>query len=258
MSKVSVVIIAKNEELKIRDCLESVKGWSDDIIVADDCSSDKTLEIAQEYTNRIYTKKMEVEGIYRNWAHSLAAYNWILLLDADERMTNELKKEIDNVLKNNPKFNGYDIPRKNYIGKYWVRYGGWYPSSQLKLFRKDKFKFEEAEIHMRAFMEGETGHLKGDIVHYSYNDFGDFLNKLNRQTTLEAKKWIRTKRKMSLFRAAWRTADRFFRSYLYKKAYKDGFMGFMVAFFSSLYQIVSYAKFRQMKLGQNECLKLYS
>jgi len=245
---VSVVIITKNEEDRIRECLDSVKGWADEIIVVDDESSDRTPEIVREYTDKIFTRKMDNEGRHRNWAYAKASNVWVLSLDADERLTEELKKEIGEIL---PKaeFDGYAIPRRNFVGDYWVKHGGQYPSAQLRLFKRDKFKYEEVNVHPRAFMEGQSGLLKGDMIHKSYRNFAHFLAKLNGQTTLEAQKWFETNRKMSFGKALWRTFDRFPRTYFRKKGYKDGFIGFMVAFFASLYQIISYAKFWEMQQG---------
>src|SRR3989338_6137165 len=114
---------------------------------------------------------------------------------------------------------------------------------------KSRFKYEEVEVHPKVFLDGETGHLTKDIVHKGYPYFEHFLGSLNRQTTLEARKWIQTGRNMSLGRAIWRTMDRFPRSYIRKKGYKDGFIWFMIAFFASLYQIMSYAKYWQMTKG---------
>lgn len=248
MIPLSVVVLTKNEERNIKDCLESVYGWADEIIVVDDESSDKTIEIAKTYTDKIFNKKMVIEGEQRNWAYQKAKNQWVLSLDADERILPELRKEISDLFENKRfEFDAYTIPRRNFIGSYWVKYGGWYPSAQLRLFKKDKFKYEEVEVHPRAFLEGPCGHLKSDMLHFSYRDFEDFLAKLNRQTTQEATKWFRTNRKMSFGRALWRTHDRFWRTFLSKKSYKDGFIGFMIAIFASLYQVVSYAKFRQMK-----------
>ena len=242
----SVVILTKNEENNIRACIDSVKGWADEIIIVDDFSSDDTVKIAETMADKVLLKKMEIEGIHRNWAYAQARNNWVLSLDADERMSVEIKEEIQSMILHNPQYSAYTIPRRNYIGTYWVKGGGWYPSAQMKLFRKDKFRFEEVEVHPRAFLDGSCGHLKGDMIHYSYKGYEDFLNKINKQTTLEAKKWVRTGRKMSLGVALWRAIDRFFRRFIGKKGWKDGFIGFMVAFFDTLYQIVSYAKYRQM------------
>lgn len=243
---VSVVVIAKNEENNIADCLGSCFGWADEIILIDDESTDKTKEIAVKFADKVITKKMLVEGTHRNWAYAQASNVWVLSLDADETVTPELKQEITQAVKND-KFAAYSIPLRNYISNYWVRYGGWYPAAKVRLFRKDKFKYEEVEVHPRVFIEGECGHLKSDIIHKGYPDLEHFLSSINRQSTLEAVKWINTGRKMSLGRALWRTIDRFFRRYLGKKGRKDGLYGFMIAYFDSLYQIVSYAKYREMQ-----------
>lgn len=246
MVSLSVVVLTKNEEKNITACLESVHGWADEIIVVDDESLDKTREIASKYASKILVRTMDVEGRHRNFAYAQAKNEWVLSLDADERVTGELKEEISNVLSKEAPCNGFTIQRRNYIGDYWVRYGGWYPSPQLKLFRKDKFRYEEVGVHPRAFMDDPCGHLKSDIIHYSYKSIEDFLNKLNNQTTREAQKWFNQNKPMRLGRFLWRTYDRFFRTYLGKKGYKDGFIGFVVAYFAGLYQFLSYLKYREI------------
>ena len=243
----SVVVIAKNEENNIVECLSSVHGWADEIIVVDDESTDQTVELAEKYVDKVFHRKMDNEGKHRNWAYAQAKNDWVLSLDADERITRELRDEISEILRENKTYHAFTIPRRNYLGDYWVKFGGQYPAAQLRLFLKDCFKYEEVEVHPRVFLDGETGHLTKDMIHYSYRDFSHFLSKLNGQTTLEAKKWVQTDRGMSFGRAVRRTVDRFFRTYLRKKAYKDGFIGFMVGFFASLYQIISYAKYWEMK-----------
>ena len=244
---ISVVIITKNEEINLPSCLESLKGWADEIVIVDDESNDGTLSIAAQYTDRIFTRKMDIEGKHRNWAYAQAKNEWVLSFDADERTTEELKNEIDEILSSDHGKQAFTIPRRNYVGDYWVKHGGQYPSAQLRLFLKDKFKYEEAEVHPRAFLDGEVGHLSSDMIHKSYRNFEHFLAKLNGQTTLEARKWFRTGREVSMKKALWRTFDRFPRQYFRKKGHKDGFVGFMFAFFASLYQIMSYAKYWELK-----------
>jgi len=253
--KLSVVILTKNESSRIHRCLDSIKGWADEIIVIDDNSIDKTRQIAAEMGARVIQKKMEVEGKHRNWAYAQAKHEWVLSLDADEVLTPELKEEIERVLKSNTSYNGFTIPRKNFIGDYWLKWGGFYPSSQLKLFKKSKFRWEEVEVHPRAFLEGECGHLTKDLLHYTYRNFSDFLAKLNNQTTLEAQKWFNVYKenprkasyKMNLGHTLWRTIDRFIRTFLVKKGYRDGFIGFMVAIFAGFYQLLSYAKYWEIR-----------
>lgn len=247
----SVVILTKNEKDNIRACIDSVKGWADEIIVVDDFSSDDTVTIAEALADKVLLKKMEVEGTHRNWAYAQARNSWVLSLDADEKVTPELQKEISKILPQT-QHACFSVPLRNFIGDYWVRYGGWYPAGKVRLFRKEKFKYEDVVVHPRVAIEGTCGHLTKDIIHKGYPDFEHFLASLNRQTTLEAKKWITTNRKMGGGRITWRAIDRFFRRFIGKKGWKDGFIGFMVAFFDTLYQIMSYAKYRQMLLEKNK------
>ncbi len=242
----SVVVITKNEELNIGPCLSSVHNWADEIIIVDDESTDKTVEIAEKYADKVFHRRMDNEGTHRNWSYAQAKNEWVLSLDADEYASEELKEEISAVLPNT-KFHTFSIPLRNYIGKYWVQHSGWYPAGKLRMFMKSRFKYEEVQVHPRVFIDGETGHLTKDIVHKGYPDFEHFLASLNRQTTLEAQKWIDTGRHMSLGHAIWRTMDRFPRSFLRKKGFKDGFIGFMIGFFASLYQVMSYAKYWELK-----------
>ncbi len=247
----SVVVLTKNEEARIAQCLDSAR-WADEIIVVDDESTDKTVEIVKRYTDKIFVRPMDIEGRHRNWAYAKAKNTWVFSLDADEIITPELQDEIKRVLESGRKENGFTVPRRNYIGDYWVKYGGWYPSPQLKLFKRDKFRYEEVAVHPRAFMDDPCGHLGSDLIHYSYRNLEDFLGKLNNQTTREAKKWFQQNKPMRLGRFIWRSFDRFTRTYIGRKGYKDGFIGFTVAFFAGFYQIMSYLKYKELVMHKEE------
>ncbi|MCG3175937.1 MAG: hypothetical protein MOGMAGMI_00874 [Candidatus Omnitrophica bacterium] len=247
---ISVVVITKNEAGRLRPCLESV-AWADEIIVVDDHSTDATVAVAREYTPRVYERRMDIEGKHRNYAYALASNEWVLSLDADERVTPELAREIAELFSGKPDCNGYAIPRRNHIGDYWARYGGMYPSAQLRLFRKDKFKYDElAEVHPQAYMPDPRGQLKSDILHYTYRDFTDAIAKLDRQTDLEALKWYRERRKVGAFSALRKSVDRFWKAYYGKKGYKDGVIGLFLAVNAGMYQFLSFAKYWEMKRGQ--------
>lgn len=254
----SVVVLTKNEELRIAKCLDSVQ-WADELIIVDDESTDKTVEVARRFTDKILFRKMDIEGRHRNWAYGQAKNEWVLSLDSDEIVTPELRDQISRVLAVNPQEAGFTIPRKNFIGDYWVRFGGWYPSPQLRLFRKNKFRYEEVQVHPRAFLDGVCGHLRADILHYSYKNFEDFWAKLNRQTTWEAQKWFAQGKPMTLGKFIWRAYDRFMRTYFGRGGYKDGFIGFVVAFNAGLYQIFSYLKYQEIvknsKKNENSILR---
>lgn len=241
----SVVICAKNEERFIAETISSVIDWVDEVIVVDDESTDKTADICKKLGARVLSRKMDIEGVHRNWAYGQARNRWVLSLDADEKVTPELQPQIEAALKSDA-FVCYDVPLRNYIGSYWVRYGGWYPAYKSRMFIKDKFTYEEVGVHPRVFVQGKTGRLAADIIHKGYPDIEHFLSSVNRQTTLEAQKWIQTGRKMSCGHMLWRAIDRFFRRYVRKQAYKDGMYGFVIAFFDTLYQFLSYVKYREM------------
>lgn len=246
---VTIVVITKNEEKNIETCLQSVSGWAGEIIVVDDESKDRTVALAEKFADKIFHRKMDNEGIHRNWAYAQAGQEWVLSLDADEILTEELKEEISVKLPSSSAV-AYTIPQRLYIGDYWIKHGGQYPAAKVRLFRKNKCQYEEVGVHPRLFTEGGNKyveHLTKDMIHKGYKNFEHYLTKLNNLTTLEARKWFETKRNMTFGKAMWRTLDRFPRAYIFKKGYKDGFIGFMVAFFASLYQIVSYAKYWELK-----------
>jgi len=244
----SVVVITKNEASRLADCLKSVAGWAEEIIVLDDNSTDGTADIAKTFTDKVFVRRMDIEGKHRNYAYGLASTEWILSLDADERVTPELREEIAALFQKGPDCNGYSIPRKNFMGNTWVRYGGMYPSAQLRLFKNKEFRYDElAEVHPQAYMKDPRGALKSDILHYTYRDFADAIAKLDRQTDLEAKKWFREKRKVGVLGTTRKMIDRFWRSYVSKQGHKDGVIGLFLAVNSGMYQFLSFAKYWEMK-----------
>lgn len=242
---VSVVVITRNEEENIASCLASA-AWADEIIVLDDNSTDGTVGIARRFTDRIFSRKMDVEGAHRNYAYSLARNDWVLSLDADERVSEELASEIRELFRDPLKDKAYTIPIRTYIGKRWIRYGGWYPAGKVRLFDRRSFKYDEVGVHPRVFIQGSCGHLKNDILHYSYRDFHDFFESLNNQTTLEARKWFNERRRIGFFGMCRKFVDRFLRAYILKQGFRDGFLGLAAAYGNGLYQFMSYAKYWEM------------
>ncbi|MCM8812524.1 MAG: glycosyltransferase family 2 protein [Candidatus Omnitrophica bacterium] len=254
----SVVILTKNVEAHLADCLRSVQ-WASELIVVDYGSSDKTLEIARAHGVTLYRDSWDNEGAIRNRAYARATQDWVFTLDADERVSDELRDEIIARLSAPTSYNAFSLPIKNiYAQTYWIRHGGWYPGYKVRIFRKGKFWYEEAEIHPRISLDGKDGRLKGDILHYFCNDFTHLLNKLNVQSSLEAAKWLRDGRKMNLSIACARMFSRFFKGYIQKQGFRDGFIGLMITWFNVSYQLLAYAKYWQAKrLGKtNELEKM--
>ena len=236
--------MVKDEEKNIVDCLKTVE-WADEIVLLDGFSKDKTVELAKRFNARIHQRDMDIEGRHRNHLYSLCSNEWVLSLDADERVTPELKDEITAKLeeeKSRPVHSAYSIPIRSYIGEEWVKHAGWYPAPKVRLFRKGRFRYDETEVHPRVFIDGTSGFLKGDIIHYAYDTVGDLFRNVNEQTTLEAKKWFREGKRFSYFTMFRTTIDRFLRKYFYKGGIKGGFLGYILSVADSMYQFETYTK----------------
>lgn len=177
----TVIILTYNEEIHLKRCLENVSGWADEVIVVDSFSSDKTLDIAGEYGARMYQHKFENQAKQFNWAlDNLDIKNeWIFRLDADEYLTEELKKEIEEILKKSPsKISGFLIKRRAYFMGRWIRHGGYYPAWILRLFRKEKARSEEREMDEHIIvLEGKVGRLKNDFIDDNKKPLKDWLQK---------------------------------------------------------------------------------
>jgi glycosyltransferase involved in cell wall biosynthesis len=252
-NKLSVLMITKNERHNIKECLDTVQGWADEIIVVDDESSDNTLQAARQYTDNVHTRKMDLEGRQRNWAVSKARNDWVMFIDADERVTKELQGEINEILsKAESNIVAFWIPRKNYLGNFWLRHGGWYPAPHIKLYNKHHLKWMEVPadvVHpgIEITKGYQSANLKNHLIHYNFKDIEDFINKVNRQSTLEAMKWHLQGKRITLMHGLWKGFERFWKRFIYKKGFKDGYHGFAASFLSGFYQWAAYSKWREIK-----------
>jgi len=181
--KITVVIIAKNEEMMIGDCIKSV-SFADEIIVVDDYSYDMTVKIAKKMEAKVYKRKLDGFATQKNFGIGKAKNKWVLILDADERLTNELAIEIKSLELN--KYVAYDMPFRNYVGKKWLKHGGLYPDRHIRLFDKSKCGYGKREIHEELVVNGKVGHLKNDIIHHTYKNFSEYLSKVKKYSMLEA------------------------------------------------------------------------
>lgn len=246
MSTLSVVIITKNEEANIRRCLESVK-WADEIILIDSDSTDRTVEIANEYKAKVLSIKWSGFGLAKQFGVDQATKKWILSIDADEVLTPELAEEIKKVVSSDNQNNGYYMPRKtNFMGR-WIKHCGWYPDLLLRLFLKSKGRFDGATVHERVVLEGQSGVLKSDLLHYSNPSLEHYLKKYNLYTTLGAQKAAKEGRRISLKDIVLRPAAAFFKHYLSRSGFRDGVEGFVLSVLSSTAVMVKYAKLRELQ-----------
>ncbi|MCK4261691.1 glycosyltransferase family 2 protein [bacterium] len=262
-ASLSVVVITKNEEEDIGLCLESVK-WADEIVVVDDFSQDKTVEICHQWTDKVFQRRWEGYAKGKNFAIEKASGQWILSLDADERVSPELKAEIKEVLdpfrdksltslERDSSYDGYLIPMKFYFYGHWMRYGGLYPKRHLRLFRKRKGKFEERAVHEGVKVTGRIGYLKEPMLHYSYKSLDDYLQKFDRYSTLDALDKL-DKRKHGRWYPFLRLPAEFILTYFIKQGFRDGFYGLLYSVLNAFYVFVKYMKLWEVQSGRNTSL----
>jgi len=251
MEKLSVVIITYNEEDNIDRCLESVK-WADEIIIVDNFSTDRTLDIARRYTDQIFQRKWDGFGSQKNYAISKATNNWILAIDADERITPELAGEIRVLFRAGElPMAAYELPYKVFFGDQWVRHGGWYPEYHIRLFCKDKGRFKERLVHEGVEVSGPVGRLRHFVEHYTYRSISDFIQRIDRYSTLSAEAYYKEGRKVGWVETAFRAWFTFVQMYILKRGFLDGGVGFQLAVLYACSTFVKYAKLKE--LSEKRC-----
>ncbi|EKD82612.1 MAG: glycosyl transferase family 2 [uncultured bacterium] len=239
----STVLITKNEEHNIKNCVDHLIDWVDEIVVFDSGSTDRTVAILQEYRSpKIKIQQIEWQGFARtkNLAIEAAVGDWILSVDADEVITPELKNEILDKMRS-AGANGFLVPRLLYFCGRPVRYGGSYPDYQLRLFKKVSGRFVETPVHEYVRLDGEPGRLKNHMLHYSYRTMFDYWARLNRYTELDAEKKFQQGKKFRFYRVLVLPLEIFKRLYL-KMGILDGFPGIFYHIFSAVSSLVKYAK----------------
>ncbi len=240
MIPVSVVIVTKNEEQNIRNALESVKEFSE-IVVIDSFSSDRTVDICKQYTENVHVEEWMGYASQKQKGIDKASLPWVLILDADERITQELKSEIVNALDDN-NYSGFYIPRKNFFIDRWIRHGGWWPDYILRLFRKDKAFIEAREVHEKVIVHGRTRHLKNPIEHYTSRNLSDFIKKLENYSTLSAKEMQRKDVRPGILSFIINPFFTFSKMFFFRLGFLDGRYGLILAFLYSYYTFLKYAK----------------
>jgi glycosyltransferase involved in cell wall biosynthesis len=242
MSKLSVITLALNEEHNIGECLESVQ-WADEIIVVDSGSTDKTVEIAKKYTDKVFTVEWKGYGATKNFALGQSLGDWILWLDADERVPEQLAQEIQHAIReDNAGFSGFSVARRAYFLGKWIRHCGWYPGRVTRLFRKANARFTENNVHEQVVIDGRVGELKNDLLHFTDPNLDHYFYKFNRYTTLAAQDVHAAGRKFSLYDLLVRPPFMFFKMYVMKRGFMDGVQGFILCVVSSAYAFTKYAK----------------
>jgi glycosyltransferase involved in cell wall biosynthesis len=243
MLKLSVIIITFNEENNIKECLESAM-WADELLIVDSGSTDKTIEIAKGFTDKILISYDKSYSSKRNFAIDKAQGEWIMWLDADERITEKLKNEIKELINSpSPEYRAYLIKRKSFFINKFINHCGWYPDFGLRLFKKSEgIKFNDSRVHEKPLYSGKTAKLRNEILHFTDLTFEHYVQKLNSYTAKSALDMHEKGKTASLIDIVFRPVFTFLKMYFLKLGILDGYMGLVLCTLSGFHVFIKYSK----------------
>ncbi len=250
MPKLSVTVIAKNEAADLEAALASV-AWADEIVVVDSQSTDDTVAIARKHTDRVVIREWPGYIDQKNYAASLASHDWILSLDADERVTPELAAEITALMAGAPRDAAFRIPRVTWHLGQWIRTTDWYPDYQLRLYDRRSAQWTGKYVHEAVTVRGETGQLHGELQHYAYRDIADHLETIDRYTTYAAKQMHEAGRRAGVVDLVVHPPLAFLRNYIVRGGIRDGAAGFIISRLNAYYVFLKFAKLWELQRTLN-------
>ena len=252
MAKISAIVLTYNEEAQIAECLESIK-WVDEIIVVDSLSSDKTVSICKEYTDKIHQREYQRYARTRNWSLQFATHDWVLIVDADERYTPDLREEIQERLNQDIDISAYSILFKYFC--FGAELKNWRKDERhIRLFKKDSGKWQEREVHPKLIIKGKISYLKNPLSHYPYPNLRVFFDKMGRYTSWDAQERLKTKDKFLWFEplvTIFKPIYNFISYYFLRSAYRDGVAGFLMSLFMSFYTFLVDIKYYLLVLKRS-------
>ena len=242
MAKISACIISFNEEKKIEDCLKSLQGIADEIVVVDSNSTDNTVAIAAKYTDRIIRQDFLGFIEQKNFALEQASHDWVLSLDCDERLSEELRQSILAIKDTIEQADAYSMARKTFYVYRWLNHC-WYPDLKTRLFNRKTAHWGGTNPHDHIITKGSNiVRLAGDIQHYSFDSISDHLKTIDRFTEIGAQELIRKNRSFTVFSPLTHSSWLFFKIYILKRGFLDGFAGLVVATLSFMHVFIKYSK----------------
>ena len=241
MPRLTVTIITRDEAANIGAALSSV-AWADEIVVVDSGSTDETVAIARQHTPCVFVREWPGFAAQKNWAAEKAAHDWILSIDADERVTPALAGEIRRTLASEPGPRGFQIPRvSRYLGR-WLRSTDWYPDYQLRLYDRRAARWGGSHVHEGVEVRGDVGRLREELQHLPYRDISHHLQTIDRYTTLAARQMHERGRRVTPGALVFRPAGAFARNYVLRGGWRDGSLGLVVSVLNSYYVFLKFAK----------------
>lgn len=247
MQKLSVVIVCKNSAKVIGETIESFSGLTDDIIIYDNGSTDGTKEIVRQTNAKLFEGGWEGFGKTKNKANRLAKYDWILSLDADEAIDEELK---ENLLKQDlaDEKKVYEFKFKNFLGDKWLRFGEWGNDAHIRLFNRLKVKWNDADVHESLLLAKDTKVISvaGYVLHKTAANFSEYKNKIEKYAALNAEKYFKQQKRSGTLRMVFSPIFSFTKNYFFKLGFLDGATGYQCAKMNARYTFLKYKKLKEL------------
>lgn len=244
--EISAVIITFNEEKRLEPALRSLAGIVSEIIVVDSQSTDDTVKIAKKNGARVFERPWTNFADQKNYGIRQASFPWILSLDADERLSPGLREEILSLKAVEPGCAGYSVCRRVFYLGRWIRHSGWYPDRRVRLFRRDRARWEGEFVHESLAVDGKIEKLAGAVHHFTYNGIADHVARINRFSDLGAQKLYAKRKKCRLYHLFCLPLGRFLKSYVVKLGVLDGFPGIVISVLNGYSIFIRYAKLREI------------
>lgn len=247
--KISATIITCNEERNLPRAIESLR-CCDEILIVDSGSTDRTVELAQKFGARVLEANWRGYAGQKNYASDQAAYDWILSIDADEALSEDLEAEIWQLKKNGTDCDAFTVPRlAQYLGR-WILYSGWYPDRKIRLFNRTRARWVGDYVHESVSSDGRIGQLQGNLLHYTCGSLSEHLKTMDRYTTLAAEEIVARRKPIRFSHLILDPPWTFFKTYILQRGFLDGIEGLAIAHMAALYTFLKYAKARFMRPGR--------
>ncbi len=250
-AQLSILIPAGNEERNIVACIESAR-WADEVVVVDSFSKDRTVELARPLADRVLEHEYVNSATQKNWAIPQMTHEWVMVLDADERITPALRDDIRSILEKGTACDAFRIWRKNHFLGKPVNYCGWQNDSVVRLFRRDRCRYQDREVHADIVCEGPVGRLRGRLLHYTFVSFDQYMRKFDRYTSWAAGDRARRTKRVRWHHLTLRPGWRFFRQYILKRGFLDGKAGLIICGLAAFSVFLKYAKLWERQTSNDD------
>jgi len=248
---VSVYVLTYNNRRTIEGCLKSL-NWAEELVVVDSLSTDGTYEICQRYTEKAYQRGWTGHRDQYQYAADLTTREWIMFVDADEEVPPELVEEIRRTLDGGAEgFDGFLVYRRTYYLGRWIQYGGWYPDCEIRLYRRNKGRWEGG-LHAKVAVDGKVGSLKNQYLHYTYRDISDQIQTIDKYSRIAAEDLAKSGEKFCLFKLLFHPPFRFIKEYFFKSGFRDGVPGLIIIVSTMFYVFMKYAKLWELMNSKKE------